>query len=129
MSTTREATQGLVFAEPWSITEEYEDFGIKIYVPREFGAVFSKNTKYDRHFISFKSRRGAEQFLLRHGAQTAPIENVPEPILIRGPQERRWNRVARQYESVMLTQEQIEASRRREHYVAMFDPCNIGDAQ
>ena len=58
----------IVFEEPWSITTDNDGYGI-IYIPREFGAVFSKNTKYDRCFVSFKSRKGAENFLLKHGAK------------------------------------------------------------
>ncbi len=116
---TRENVQ---FAEPWSITEDHNGYE-KIFVPRENGAVFTKNTKYDRHFVSFKSRRGAEQFLIKHGAKVA--EQAPEPILIRGPRELRWNRVTREYELVEVTPEMVERSRRRGAYVQEFDPCGV----
>lgn len=61
-------------------------------------------------------------------AQTTAIENTveqPEPILIRGPRELRWNRVTGQYELVEVTPEQVEQSRRREAFVAQFNPCGL----
>lgn len=61
--------------------------------------------------------------------QTTIVENTvveaPEPILIRGPRELKWNRVTREYELVELTPEQVEMSQSRAAYVQEFDPCGV----
>lgn len=60
--------------------------------------------------------------------QTTVVANTtehPEPILIRGPRELRWNRVTREYELVELTPEQVEMSQSRAAYVQEFDPCGV----
>lgn len=61
--------------------------------------------------------------------QTVTVENTvveaPEPILIRGPRELRWNRVTREYELVEVTPEQVEMSKRRALYVQEFNPCGV----
>lgn len=54
----------------------------------------------------------------------APVEH-PEPILIRGPRELRWNRVTGQYELVEVTPEMVEQTRRRSAYVQEFNPCGV----
>ncbi len=38
---------------------------------------------------------------------------------------RRWNRTTGRYEWVIVTQEMIEADRRRQQYVAAFNPCGL----
>lgn len=62
-------------------------------------------------------------------AQTTVVENTvveaPEPILIRGPRELRWNRVTGQYELVEVAPEMVEQSRRRSAYVQEFNPCGV----
>lgn len=55
----------------------------------------------------------------------ATVVEAPEPILIRGPRELRWNRVTGQYELVEVTREMVEASRKRSAYVQEFDPCGV----
>ena len=55
----------------------------------------------------------------------ATVEQAPEPILIRGPRELKWNRVTGQYELVEVTPEMVEATRRREQYVEQFNPCGV----
>lgn len=61
--------------------------------------------------------------------QTTIVENTvveaPEPILIRGPRELKWNRVTGTYELVELTPEMVEQTRKRDQYVAMFNPCGV----
>ncbi len=46
----------------------------EIYLPQENGEYFSKTTTYDRHLVSFKTRKGAEKFLLRQGAKSEEIQ-------------------------------------------------------
>lgn len=60
--------------------------------------------------------------------QTTVVANTtehPEPILIRGPRELRWNRVTGEYDLVEVTPEMVEQSKRRAAFVAMFDPCGV----
>ena len=40
-------------------------------------------------------------------------------------QVRRWNRTTQRYEWVTITQQMIEADRRRQQYVAQFNPCDV----
>lgn len=55
----------------------------------------------------------------------ATVVEAPEPILIRGPRELRWNRVTREYEWVELTPEMVEQSERRAAFVAEYNPCGV----
>ena len=48
---------------------------------------------------------------------------VPEPIRI--IRERRWDKASRQYVEFIISQEQLEASRRRREFVEFFDPCGV----
>lgn len=77
----------------------------------------------DRSQIDFemRNRRMNEGTI---SATVVPVEH-PEPILIRGPRELRWNRVTREYELVELTPEQVEMSQSRAAYVQEFDPCGV----
>jgi hypothetical protein len=57
-------------------------------------------------------------------AQTAVVEKslvASKPVT----RVRRWNRTAGRYEWAVVTQQQIEATRRREQYVAAFNPCDV----
>ena len=47
----------------------------------------------------------------------------PEPIRI--IRERRWNRTTRQYETVIVTREQLVADRQRSAYVQEYNPCGV----
>lgn len=64
-----------------------------------------------------------------NATQTATIEpevqtdERPQPIRI--IREKRWNRTTRQYELVVVTRELIEQTRRREAFVAAFNPCGL----
>ena len=51
--------------------------------------------------------------------QTAVVEKSPVSRV------RRWNKVTGRYEWVTLTQQQIEADKRRAAFVAMFNPCGV----
>jgi hypothetical protein len=53
------------------------------------------------------------QTTTRHNVKQQPVQRV-----------RKW--VNGRYEWVVVTQRQVEATRRREQYVAMFDPCGMG---
>jgi hypothetical protein len=57
-------------------------------------------------------------------AQNTPLVN---PVVKQQPvtRVRRWNRTAGRYEWAVVTQQQIEATRRREQYVAAFNPCDV----
>ena len=53
------------------------------------------------------------------------VPEAPEPILIRGPRELKWNRVTGKYVTVEVTPEQVEMSKRRAAYVQEFNPCGV----
>ncbi len=46
----------------------------EIYVPKENGELFERTTSLDRHMISFKTRTGAEKFLIKQGAKPEEIQ-------------------------------------------------------
>ncbi len=46
----------------------------EIYIPKENGELFERTTSLDRHMISFKTRTGAEKFLVKQGAKPEEIQ-------------------------------------------------------
>lgn len=70
-------------------------------------------------------KKGSNSMLSQTGTLENTVVEAPEPILIRGPRELKWNRVTGTYEWVELTPEMVEQSKRRAAYVAAFNPCGL----
>jgi len=57
-------------------------------------------------------------------AQTVTLVNVPvssQPV----SRVRKWNRAAGRYEWAVVTQQQVEADKRRAAYIQEYNPCGV----